>query len=452
MIRFLDQEIRGRGRGAISAVERAVGKGEGWWQGRVRAGDITVDQLLGILDHLGLAPSAFVRRALADSRTLELDRPLGPVPEIVAKAWRRIQDPVDVDGVGATYLETLDRHRYRRPGEVIKMAHWAIDHVEPGLLPRLLGITGSAWRMQMELDNAAHAIHAGLELAHQRSDTATVGDLLQRLSYVLTDQGEQERALGLAERAAAIHLRNRDRAAFGRALVDQGIWLLYLDRPRESIAVLEHALGELAEGPSRSRMAALHCLGLAHQRSGNLGAALEHAIAAPRAVARIGRWDEAKLLWLRGRIYHDLERFDQAVECFEEVVMILRQIHLGEAVLATCELLRAQLSLGEAEKAFQVAMSMVALVEPLRTNKVLSSAIRELVGAGRAGMTLALVKQIEARIEDERRRRDVWRSLGVESEDDPMPSHEARSPAPSSKGPLPEGTPTRRDLDSLLPR
>lgn len=65
------------------------------------------------------------------------------------------------------------------------------------------------------LGEAEHAIYAGVEIARRQGNRGAVGDLLQRLAFVLADRGDHVEALRLAEEAAFIHLRNGDPIAFG---------------------------------------------------------------------------------------------------------------------------------------------------------------------------------------------------------------------------------------------
>jgi len=413
LVRALDREIRSRGHGAIRAVGRALGYGGGWWQHRVASGDIGVRQMLGVLDHLGLDPVKFVRRTLGEEESLELDRPRGEPPEIVARAWERLYSEAEVTGVGTAYLETLDRQRYREPEEVVTMATWAIDHVELELLPRLLGVAGSAYRLSIRLEESAHAIHTGVEIAESQNDQSAVGNLLQRLSYVVADRGDRHEALRLAERAAMIFLRLGDHQAFGEALVAQGTWLFYLERFEEAIGTQEAALDHVDSSALRHRCAAFQIMGLAHQQLGLLNAALDNFGAAQEAAKGIEDWARGKIIWLRARIHADLEQLEQAAELFKEVVEIFCGLHHGETTLATCELVRIQLLQGQPETAYSTATTMRALLEPIRSNQIISAAIGDLLRCGRAGLTLALLKRVEAQIENERQRDQAWRSLQV---------------------------------------
>jgi tetratricopeptide (TPR) repeat protein len=411
LVEALDEEIRSRGYGSIRAVERATGHSEGWWQHRAESGDINVHQLLVVLDHLGLDPVSFLRRALGAEGGLELDRPRGEPPEIVVKAWDRVRSGVEGSGLGSAFLDTLDKQRYQEPEEVVKLALWAVDNIELELLPRLLGVAGSAMRLMILLDEAEQAIHAGIKIAQRQAARPAVGDLLLRLSYVVADRGDREEALRLTEKAAMIFIRCGDRFALGKALVDQGNWLYYLDRPEEAIETQKIALEKLPPGPSRPRCAAFLCISGSQQSLGKLSAALENVIVAQETAFGSEEWARGKLLWVRAKIHADLGQLENAACLFGDVVDIFSELHPGETALATCELVRVQLLLKHPEVAYQTAASMCALIEPLRHNKIISAALGDLLRSGQKGLTLALVKRVMAQIEGERQRRQVWRSL-----------------------------------------
>jgi tetratricopeptide (TPR) repeat protein len=415
LVEALDREIRRRGHGAIREVDRAAGYSEGWWQHRAASGDIGLRQLLKVLRHLGLHPAGFVRRVFGRGEDPELDRPRGTPPEIVVKARERLRSGEEGSGVGQTYLDTLDERRYHEPQEVVRLTLWAVDHVELALLPKLLGVAGSALRLAMLLDEAEHAIHAGIEIAGERGDRATVAGLLQRLAYVVADRGDRTEALRLAERAALIFLRIGDRAGLAKATVDQGIWLYYLERFEESIEAHKSALDQLPADSGRYRFAIFQCLGLNYRELGDPQKALRFSREAEgiAVTAGIEEWVQAKLVWLQARIYSDLGELDQGALLFSTVVESFRDLHPGEAAVATCEVVRIHLRRNQPEEAYLAATSMRALLEPLRHHEIISAAIADLLRCGRAGLTLALVERVQAQIEDERKRhQQMWRSLG----------------------------------------
>ncbi|MEM6453849.1 MAG: hypothetical protein AAF772_02020 [Acidobacteriota bacterium] len=410
LMRALDQELRGRGRGALAAMQRELGYTKGWWQGRVTAGDITIGQLLGVLGHLGLDPTKFVRRVLGDDDGFELDRPPGAPPALVARAWARLRGGAE-GGVGMGLLDTLDQERYEAPAEALDVARWAVDHVELALLPRLLGVAGAAWRRMIRLDEAAHAIRAGIEMAQLADDRAEIGKLLRRLAYVAADRGDRGEALRISEHAGMVLLRCGDAEFFGKALTDQGTWLYYLERFHESICTLELALLKLPSAPSRSRGQALQCIGACHRDLGNTELASEFVGQAFQCVSDRNTVFKGKLLWLHARILSDLGELEQAAHVLQDVVDVFRTLHHGEAALATCELVCIQLMLGQPREAFNVAASMRALMEPLHANQVISTAIADLLRTGQAGLTLALAEEVKARIADERQNQQNWRAL-----------------------------------------
>lgn len=274
-VEALDQEIRGRGRGAIAAVNRDTGHSEGWWQHRANSGDITVGQMLQILAHLGLDPVKFVRRALGAEDGFELDYPSCDSPELVNRAWDRYHSAA-MGSLGADFLDTLDQQRYQEPAEVLSLALWAIDHIEKALLPKLLGVAGSALRLMILLDEAQHTICVGIRIAQHQGDRAAVGKLLQRLSYVIADQGDHREALRLSERVALVFLRCGETSALGKALVDQGVWLYYLNRFEESIETHRAALSQLPTDSARNRCTAYQCLGSSYREQGNPQEALRY--------------------------------------------------------------------------------------------------------------------------------------------------------------------------------
>jgi tetratricopeptide (TPR) repeat protein len=418
----LDQEIRSRGHGSIRAVDRAAGHRAGWWQHRADSGDIRVHQLLTVLDHLGLDPAGFIRRALGSEGSLELDKPHGRLPEIVTEARRRTQSASTKRGVlDIAFLESLEEQRHHDAEEVPRLALWAVDRIDLTLLPRLLGISGSAFWSLLQLDEAEHSIHTGIEIAQASNDRAALADLLNRLSYVISARGDWHEALRIAEKAAVTGLRVGIRDEVGRSLVAQGIWLYYLNRALESIEAMKAALDYLSPDSRRNRFAVFQVSGLAHQVLGENRTALNNVDAAQHMLPPDNEWARGKLLWLKGKITADLGQWDEAALILEEVGQIFSKLHYGEAALATCELVRLRLIQGRYETAHETATRMRALLEPLRSNKVISAAISDLLRHGQAGLTLALIQRVMAQIKGEQEKGHTWRSMRLDPSMPPLP-------------------------------
>ena len=413
LVAELDAEIRSRGRGAIRAVDRAAGYSEGWWQHRVASGDITVQQLLKVLSHLGLDPTSFIRRAIGSTDHLELNRPDGPPPEMVRRAWKRLGSNEPTAGIGQIYLDTLDQRRYQEPEEVVRQALWAVNHVELDFLPQLLGVAGSAWRALFQPREAEHAIQAGISIAQQQGRRSVVARLLQRLAYVAADHGDHEEAMRITEKAAVLFLRFGQHVAMAKATVDIGKWLHNLGRFEESNETHQAALALLPEHAHLNRCAAHQYLGLNSRELGDFPTALAELELAEQICveADIASAVHSKLCWFRARVNVDLGNFAVAEELLISVVEAYRNRHLGETVVATCELVRVQLLRSRPLLAYETAMSMRVLVEPLKHNRIVSAALADLLRSGQAGLTLSLISSVVNRLEAERQNTVVWHQL-----------------------------------------
>lgn len=406
----LDREIRSRGRGAIRDLERATCNAKSWWHHRAASGDLTLSQALQILDHLGLDPVKFLGEVLDGEVVPRLDRPKGDPPAVVAKAWERARSAETGGEIDASIVDALDAQIFEDPAEVVRVGSWAVEKLELRQVPRVLGVVGSAWRLMNRLRDAEHAIHAGIRIA-ERLDGTLPGNLLVRLASVLADRGEAPHALALAERASLIHVQNGERDGYGRALVAQGVFLAYLDRPEKAIEVIGRARSELAAESTRHRFGALQVSAAAHHRLGNHREALSRIAEARALQPENDDWAEGKILWLEAKIQAALGDIDAATDHLEVVCEIFRALHPGECCLATCDLLRLYLSQGETQAAYERAITMRSLVEPLSENPIIAAALADVLRSGKAGLSLALLERVSAQIEGERQKVQRWRSL-----------------------------------------
>lgn len=427
LVDALDREIRARGYGAVTEASAAVGRERSWWNQVMRAGDLKVSQLLGLLRHLGRHPALFLRRVLGSPGGWEVDRPRGEEPELVAAAWERLRERDGKRGSGGEtpptgtvterYLETLDRQRYDQPEEVLSSAKWAVKRADPSLLPAILGVAGSAWRMRMDLDRAEHCLQAGMAMAEELEDDAALARLVQRLSYVLADRGDRERALRMAERAAVLFVRVEDEVGLAKATVDQGIWLYYLGRYGASIRSCRAGLGRLGEdAPPESRCGALQVLAMSHLELGEPEEALEYLDEAQELAASpaMGKLCRTKVSWTRALALVELDELDRAIEILEVVVEAYCEVHAGEAARATCDLVRGLLLAERPADAYRAAQRMLPLMEPLKDHGVVSAAIADLMRGGEKALTLALVERVREQIESEREDRLKWRTLSLD--------------------------------------
>jgi tetratricopeptide (TPR) repeat protein len=319
--------------------------------------------------------------------------------------------------LGAEWLEALDPHN--RPEEAVVNLAAHIHEVEPAHLPRALALWSSALRILFELEAAAFLNLRALRLARAAGDDAAVADLLQRRAHIMADAGDHGRALALAEQAGGIFDRLGDRAGRGRAAVDQGMFLHYLERSREAIVVTERARKLLPESLPRNHFAALVGIGLCHMKLQDFQKALDAVEAASRLP--VGRWDQGKLEWLKGSICYKLGIQGEAEQHLRQGVEIIQEFHHGEASLVSLELVQLLLEQGNISEAGQITSSMMCqLVTPFEKSPILSGALAELLrlAASGRGLSLSVVRRVHAIIERESKRPDAkarraWRALAV---------------------------------------
>lgn len=410
----LDQELRSRPYGSIRALERGIGKGKGWWQDRVRTGDLSVSQLFAVLDFLGLHPIGFLRNHVGREDGLELNRPQGPVPPMVKLALERAQQAREAHGLGEKVLDALDEQRYEDPQGVANSAEWAIDQIELALLPRFLGIIGSAHRLLLKVDDAEHYLYAAVEACKLHGDDVCLGNLLRRYSYIYLERADYARSLHLAERGTLLLLRAGDLEGVGKGTVEQGIRLYYLARHAEALASLQVALGLLPSGLARYRFAALQVLGLASQSSGRSEQALTFLRLAEAESQALGSREQNKAKWLKARLLENSGRLDEAAEEFAALAEAFRKEHLGNMILVNCELVRVSLRRGLRTEAITRTKSMIPVLEQLHSHRVVCDAVGTLLREEYDGLTIDLICEVIQIIEAAQRAdRTGWARLKV---------------------------------------
>jgi tetratricopeptide (TPR) repeat protein len=418
IVDLLDVEIRRRGRGMITRVTELVGREGGWWRQRFEKGDLKVSQMTEIISLLRLDLVRFMRRVAGSESWLEVDQPSGPQPEIVRKAWARLETDYPGD-MGRGYLDELDALRYREPQEVVHRASSIVDHVQVELLPLLLGIAGSSFRRwNLQLDAAEHSIIAGISMGQKlATGDGDIASLLLRLAYVQADRGEHASALQIVEKSMSLYLRMGDDEGFLRALVNQASWLSYLGRYQDAVAALQVALKWLPEHQERHIFSALQILGVCHRELGEVEKALDFVKKAEALPQATEDWARDRLIWLRANIYADLNRLEESSALLSDVLESFARIHLGEMALVACDLVRVELLRNQPASAFQVAQQLLKLMEPLRHNPIIGAAVADLLRRGEEGLTLALIRSVKSRLESELKKREAASLLRINSSD-----------------------------------
>lgn len=412
----LQKVLRQRGPGSVRHLEQQLGVRDGWLRYKRHRGTLDVSHFLQILHLLDLDPGHFMVEALGETTPSDaahspeplgdVDPPApfrGKVPTWVRRARRRFDQAQQTTAptLMDSRLQELDHQRRNDPAGALRHleAHWQDASLHQ--LPRLLGIAGTTWRHLFQLDKAHHALHHACQMARALPDRILEADLLQRLGYVLADHGEHGTALRLARRATTLYLNVADLEGIGRAFVDQGTWLFYLDRCADAIQALDTALLYLPPSSEENRCAALHNLSLSHHQLGQLQQAARCAQQARRLEGALDAGGRARLIWLQGRIAGDLGHLDEAQTLLAQAADRLVSLHPADGALATIEHVHVLLRLGQSERAFEIAGSMIRLVEPLKNRPMISAALAELLRCCLSGrrLTASLLADIERRLE-----------------------------------------------------
>lgn len=405
----LQKTLRKAGPGSIRRLEQRLGVRDGWLRYQRFRGTLDVPSLLQILHFLDLDAAPFFAEALGGTPVTWRPEPVrGTAPLLVRKAQRRFSAPPadDTASLPDSELPRLDRLRRDDPNQALRQISRILARSSRPQLARLLAIAGSAWRHLFQLTKARHALDGALKMAEELDQPSRVADVLQRLGYVLADGGQYAAAWRLARRATELYTQVADLEGIGRSFVDQGTWLFYLHRIDEAMVAQQTALRYLPDTAGENRSAALHCLSLSCRQQGDAAQAANYAKQARALADDLDASGKARLIWLQGSIAADLDRLDEAEAYLDEATRLFMELHPADAALVTTERVHLQLRRGHTERAYQIAQSMIQLVEPLRRQPLISAALVELLrcSIGGHGLTLPLVIDVEAKLRKERER------------------------------------------------
>ncbi len=424
--RALDQLLAAAGHGAIARTQAAAGVGASYLRdvrarlaaGRDQGYDLGI--LLRMLDALAVDRRTFFGRlfgipgpiALCQLETRRLGRP----PELVARVrdllrleeWRPLPEVPQP-------IRDLDAHRYHDANEVQTIARGELAKVAAGLGPLswgvpLLAVYGSALRMTDAYDEAQQVLVTAVEVAEPTGDLSTLGDLLQRLGYVVAGRcRDYRRASELARRATDFHVQARDLNSAGKTFVDRGLWQYKLGELEEAIRMQHTALEYLGPDEYRHRFGALHIVGVCHRELGDVENAQDYADRARELSPHVGPWLVSNLRWLDARIAVDRQQLTQAERLLRETIQTLTPISAEAAALATTELVRVLLLQDRREAAHETAETMAGFIIPLEEkSQAAAAAALDLLLCGQAGygVDLELVDRVAAVLEEERARRE----------------------------------------------
>ncbi|MEE8525041.1 MAG: hypothetical protein V3T72_13985 [Thermoanaerobaculia bacterium] len=442
-VALLRQLFRRAGRGAMDRAARSLGLHRTFYSQRHHRQRFDLGAFLATLRELDTSPAAFFAQLEGGDfgglpfPDLVAERPTPATRRAVRRAYRRMRAELGVDLVteledgaggdeiptaaggavlGAEWLEDLDGRRLDDPEAVAVEIAASLDQVDAAKLPAALGVWSSVLRLMIDLEAAAYLNRGAVRLARAAGDSWTEADLCLRRSYIVADAGDHGRALTWAKLAAAGFACLGADADEGRALMDCGVFLIYLGGSREAVAALEKALALIPESLPASRLGALQTLGIVSLDLGDVSAA-ERCAALADPLAVVPQW-RAKLLWLRARIARKRGQLEESARLLRQALDIFRTVHIGEAALIAVELVQVTLEQGKPGEARQTCGSLHPLLASLEENPIIGAAVAELAAASFAGsLGLDLVERIKARIKDARagdaKARQQWRALAV---------------------------------------
>jgi tetratricopeptide (TPR) repeat protein len=254
------------------------------------------------------------------------------------------------------------------------------------LLARALGALAAGYRVEARFPLAARCLRLVLDLSVDRGLLEIRAEYLQRLCYLLGDQGEHRAAAEVAWLAVDACVVLGDRAGIGRALVDRAIMLEHLRETQPAIDTFLSSLSYLPEDAWYSRCSVYHGLGWIHARRGELDEArkwADEATAAHRTREGQNWW---RLVWLKGEIAlrrGDLEAAREALRAARSGLD--RAGNPFDLALVSLRLAKVSLQAGEMGEVRRIAAEMLRLLKPFEKHRIASLAVQELARAALAG-------------------------------------------------------------------
>ena len=303
---------------------------------------------------------------------------------------------------GFLLYRRLARLAFAKPSQVIELKERAVSYVDSDLVPRIIGVVGTAYRKSGQDERATRMLRLAEQLARKVPiDRLGLGDILQRRAFTLSDQGDYSGALALTREALEIYETYGGRADKGRALVDLGIFYQRQQRYRRALDTNAAALENLPERERDNRLAAMRncvycCTALGDRQAAVIWATNATKITGVTPLLRGEALEmRAELLLDDGNALEASKAYRSAVELYTESELWV------DTAVATIQLCRALQLAGENREAQSVACMSIELYGRLPSH-VAKAAITELACEARAGRQLdevlltGLLKKIRA--------------------------------------------------------
>lgn len=387
IVRRLDEvlAIRAKHRGAKQALRRKLGVGETFFSDlRRQRYRLPLDKVLRLLSLIEVDGREFLLSVLEEDRQRDLLPPDGEdfdteaTTELARQCFERTGRKGD-PARGFWKYKILERMRSEEPRRCVGLVRSAMPFVHRSFLPYLLGVHGSALRVLNQYEQALKAFAVGTELAERLEDLSALANMKQRELHVWFEQGDLERALGLAVEAVNLCELAGDSVGKGRCLVSQGGMLHHSAQFDLSTRALRAALLLLPTVESDYRYSAK--LGVAYnfEEIGCLAEARTWALLAASNSQGVSQHLLVAGLTLRGRLCKRLADYRGAARVFQEAFdFFIRTERYLDAAESSIDLCEAHLLAGQTASATATARSSIQLIGHLRGNRVAAAAIAEL--------------------------------------------------------------------------
>ncbi len=315
----------------------------------------------------------------------------------------------------ADYLERLDALRYERPKDAAKVAAGVVTILLPlvgasrdeilAFACKGIGIYASGHRQSLDFNTAAHALLVGVRLAGRHGLELERAELLQRGAYVLSDQGEFNRALLLLKEAQVIYFDKKRNTEIGKLLTCRAMIHSYKKEHRKSIELYMDSLDLLPKidrWNERYHFAAYNGIAIGYRALGKLGLAEKWFEQVVGDIESAEDSTSAKLCWRLGSITFDQGNLTKAENLLRRSQSILAKTDNAITVaLVSLDLATVLLAQGTPDEACRLAKDTAYLLDHFRHNKVAEAAYFAFL---RGGLEGRLTEELTRRISKEIRR------------------------------------------------
>ncbi len=266
-------------------VDRAAGMSSAAVRARLRgARQLTVDDLAALLAGMKIDPVEFAAWRTAGFHPEVYLRELEKAEPSQVRHLRQLaaRAPAEEHGAeeirrqagGLEVLRLVDADAAReRALEILRTAARRPEAVDRENRCEAWGTVGAIQRRRGTTSSAAFCLRQALVLGIAGEvSTLRRASTLQRLAYLMSDQGDLEQAEQVLQVARVIAVG--DGYAIGRILVSEGALLERMGRLEDAVAAYETSLAWIPAHAWHYRLAALRGLGVSQALRGNPGEAL----------------------------------------------------------------------------------------------------------------------------------------------------------------------------------